>query len=216
MEPQSKGRTRMKSTIFAIATMGALATFVACTGETREVSSTTSSSSTVTTSTGDATVTESTTQTDSTVADGAEQITEGAKMVGKGIKEEARQAVAAGGEAMEQAGQALQDKADASAPVKTQDPAPAATADAASGAAIFKGKCVSCHGADASGNTAIGRKNNIADLRSPAVQTLTDAELASMIANGKPGGSSATAHKGKALTTKQIEDVIAYVRSIRS
>jgi len=209
----------MKSTIFAIATMGALATFVACSGETTEVSTTTTSVLTEGTGTADATVTTvatTTTQAASTTADAGAQISEGAKMVGNGIKEEARQAVAAGGEAMEQAGQALQDKAEASAPVRTPDPAPAAAADATSGAATFKGKCASCHAADASGNTAIGRKNSIPDLRSPAVQTLTDTELASIIANGKPGGLSATAHKGKALTTKQIEDVIAYVRSIRS
>ncbi len=205
----------MKSTIFAIATLGALATFVACSGETAEVSSTTSSDSTEATATADATVTTGTMPGDSTAADGAEQIAEGAKMVGQGLKEEARQAVAAGGAAMEQAGQALQEKADAAAPPSTPAPAPAAAGDVASGAAIFKGKCASCHGADASGNTPIGKKNNIPDLRSSAVQNLTDAELSSMIANGKPGGMSATAHKSKALTPAQIEDVIAYVRSIR-
>jgi mono/diheme cytochrome c family protein len=206
----------MKRSILAIATLGVLATFAACSGETTEVSSTTSSSSTVSTGTGDATVTTVTVKTDSTAPDAGTQISEGAKMVGKGIKEEARQAVAAGGEAMEQAGQAIQNKADAAAPSGTSAPAPVAKSDVASGASIFKGKCVSCHGADASGNTPIGKKNNIPDFRSPAVQNLTDAELSSLIANGKPGGLSATAHKGKALTATQIEDVIAYVRSLRS
>ncbi len=206
----------MKSTIFAIASLGFLATFVACSGETTEVSSTTSSVSTeadatVTT----ATVTTGTIQSDSTAADAGEQIKEGAKMFGKGVKEEARQAVAAGGEAMEQAGQALQNKAEAAAPRNTPAPAPAAASDVANGASIFKGKCASCHGADASGNTSIGKKNNIPDFRSPAVQNLTDTELSSLIANGKPGGLSATAHKSKALTPTQVEDVIAYVRSIR-
>jgi mono/diheme cytochrome c family protein len=207
MRPDLKGRTKMKHSILAIATLGCLATLVACSGETTEVSSTTSSFSTDATATADATITTETVQPDSTAADAGEQITEGAKMIGRGIKEEARQAVAVSGAAMEQAGQALQDKAEAAAPV--------AVGDVANGAAIFKGKCVSCHGADASGNTPIGKKNNILDFRSSAVQDLTDTELSLMIANGKPGGMSATSHKSKALTPKQIEDVIAYVRSLR-
>lgn len=203
----------MKRGIFAIATLGVFATFVGCTGETTEVSSTTSSYSTEATGTADATVTTTTVQVDTTtVSDAREQISEGAKMVGEGIREEARQAVAAGGAAMEQAGQALQNKADASAPT----PAQVAASDVASGASIFQEKCASCHGADASGNTTIGRKNNIRDIRSSAVQAMTDPELSSTIVNGKSGGMSATAHKSKALTPNQLEDVIAYVRSIRS
>lgn len=206
----------LKRSILAISTLGLLATFVACSGETTTVSSTTSSVSTDATATADATIVTTTMQTDSPPADGTEQITEGAKMVGSGLKEEARQAVAAGGEAMEQAGQAMKDKAEAAAPPNAQAPAPAAMGDAASGATIFKGKCASCHGADASGHTPIGTKNNIPDFRSAAVQNLTDSELSSLITNGKPGGMSATAHRNKALTPTQIKDVIAYVRSIRS
>jgi mono/diheme cytochrome c family protein len=215
MEPQLKGRTMMKKSAFAIATLGVLATFVACSRETTEVSSSTSTYSTeadatVTTET----VTTATIEADSTVADAGGQITEGAKMVGRGIKEEARQAVAAGGAAMEEAGQALQNRADAAAP-PTPAPAAVAASDVASGASIFRGKCSSCHGTDASGNTSIGKKNNIADFRSSAVQNLNDTELSLMIANGKPGGMSATAHKSKALTPNQFEDVIAFVRSFR-
>lgn len=206
----------MKHTILAIATLGALATFVGCSRETTEVSSTTSSYSTEASSTADATITTTTVQVDTaTVADAGGQIAEGAKMVGEGLKEEARQAMAAGGEAIEQAGQAMQDKADAAAPPDAPTPASAIARDVESGASIFKAKCASCHGADASGNTAIGRKNEIHDFRSLAVQNLTDTALASLIVNGKSGGMSATAHKSKALTPNQIEDVIAYVRSLR-
>jgi hypothetical protein len=62
----------------------------------------------------------------------------------------------------------------------------------------------------------MGRKHSIPDLRSSEVQDLTDAELATAIANGTPGELSATAHKSKALTADQIKDVIAYLRSIRT
>jgi hypothetical protein len=47
------------------------------------------------------------------------------------------------------------------------------------------------------------------------VQDLTDVELATVIADGKPNGSSASAHKSKAPTADQMKDVIAYLRSIR-
>lgn len=208
--------------------MGLLAVFVACNAEqSSDGSTTTVSLSTESPATTDATVTTQSTESDSagTAVDeqtqtGTQQIAEGAKMLGKGIKEEARQAVAAGGAAMEQAGQKLQDKADAAAkpnaePVATPAAAPVAEGDVANGASIFKGKCAACHGADASGNTPMGKKNKLADLRSSKVQSLTDAELATVIANGSPGGVAAAAHKSKALTPEQIKDVIAYLRSIR-
>ncbi|MGK2856393.1 MAG: c-type cytochrome [Thermoanaerobaculia bacterium] len=203
----------MKRTIFAIASLGFLATLVGCSGETTEVSSTSSYSTEADTTV--TTVTTGTIEANSEIAAGGDQIAEGAKLVGQGLKEEARQAVAASGEVMAQAGQALQDRADAAAPVNAPDPVAAAASDVASGASIFKGKCASCHGADASGNTTIGKKNNVADFRTSTVQNMTDAELSSMIANGKTGGLSATAHKSKALTPNQLEDVLAYVRSFR-
>ena len=80
----------MRSSIRAFASLGFLATFVACRGETTEVSSTTSSFSTESSATADATVTTETMQADSTAPDAREQITDGAKMIGKGLKEEAR------------------------------------------------------------------------------------------------------------------------------
>ena len=54
--------------------------------------------------------------------------------------------------------------------------APAAFA-AADGAAIYKAKCASCHGADGSGQTPMGKSLKLRDLRSPDVQKQTDAEL---------------------------------------
>jgi len=82
------------------------------------------------------------------------------------------------------------------------------------GQSIFKSQCVSCHGADASGNTAMGRKNNIPDFRSSAVQGRSDADLANVIANGiKP--LSASAHKSKHLSSDQVKALVAYVRSLK-
>ncbi len=206
----------MKSRIFVLTTFGFLAALVACNQPT----------------TSDMRATTTTTETpapaDSPVAmdmatpapDGSDQIAEGAKLVGKGLKEEARQAMAAGGAALQRGGEQLQESAAAAAPQAAEpatQPAPEAPAQGrvADGAAIFKAKCASCHGADAGGDTTMGAKHNIPDLRSSVVQDLTDAELATVIANGKQGGLSASAHKSKALTGDQIKGVIAYLRSIR-
>ena len=220
----------MKGQILAVATLGVLAAFVACNRETTPgTSAATESSSRETSAQTQATATPESTTTVSSVAtdvakaaqSGAEQVAEGAKEFGSDVKDGARQATAAAGAALESGGKKLQQAAEPAAPQSTEPAAtqpasePPAEGNLANGAVIFKAKCVSCHGADASGNTAMGKKYSIPDLRSPVVQDVTDAELAAMIANGKPGGTSEKAHKNKALTEDQIKDVIAYLRSIR-
>src|SRR5690348_1266181 len=62
----------------------------------------------------------------------------------------------------------------------------ALSAGAASGADTYKAKCAACHGPDGSGNTPMGQRMKIRDLRSPDVQKQTDADLSAVIANGKP------------------------------
>lgn len=53
------------------------------------------------------------------------------------------------------------------------------------GASLFKGKCATCHAADGSGNTAMGKKFNLRDLRSKEVQSQSDDQLYNIIAKGK-------------------------------
>jgi len=55
----------------------------------------------------------------------------------------------------------------------------------ADGAAVYKAKCASCHGADGSGQTPVGKSLKIRDLRSAEVQKQTDVELTKIIAGGK-------------------------------
>ena len=90
--------------------------------------------------------------------------------------------------------------------------APAATAGAAAqaGAAVYKDKCIGCHGADGSADTPLGKVLKVQDLRRPEVQALTDAQLVTVIANGK---GKMPAQRGK-LTAAQIDQVVAYVRSL--
>jgi mono/diheme cytochrome c family protein len=75
---------------------------------------------------------------------------------------------------------------------------------------IFKAKCAPCHGADGSGNTAMGKKLSVRDMRSAEVQGQSDAQLYSLIAKGK-GKMPAYA---KSLSQQQIQQLVAYIRQI--
>jgi cytochrome c6 len=75
----------------------------------------------------------------------------------------------------------------------------------------FASKCAICHGPDGKGNTSIGKSLKIADLHSPAVEKMSDADLNNVIANGK---NKMPAFKGK-LTDAQIDQVISYIRELQ-
>jgi len=77
-------------------------------------------------------------------------------------------------------------------------------------ASVYKSKCAACHGADASGNTSIGKTMKIRDLRSADVQKQTDAQLTDIITAGK---SPMPAYKDK-LTSDQIKQLVAYIRDL--
>ncbi len=83
-------------------------------------------------------------------------------------------------------------------------------ADQAVGATTFKAKCVACHGSDGSGNTPMGQKMKVRDLRSPDVQKQSDDELTAIITNGKPPMPG----YGKSLSIADIKQLVTYIRSI--
>ena len=78
------------------------------------------------------------------------------------------------------------------------------------GKAIFTTKCALCHGADGTGKTSIGKTLNIPDFHSPDVKKLSDADLKTVVTNGK---NKMPPFKGK-LTDAQIDQVISYVREL--
>jgi cytochrome c6 len=78
------------------------------------------------------------------------------------------------------------------------------------GAALFKTKCAACHGADGSGDTAMGKTLKIRDLRSADVQKQTDAQLTEITNTGK---GKMPAYKGK-LTDEQIKQLVAVIRDL--
>lgn len=86
------------------------------------------------------------------------------------------------------------------------------SAFAADGAAIYKAKCASCHGANGDASTtAIGKKMNLRHLGSPEVQKQTDAELYAWTADGK---NKMPAYKGK-LSEAEIKALVAFMRTLK-
>lgn len=84
----------------------------------------------------------------------------------------------------------------------------AATPD---GAAIYKAKCASCHGADGTGQTAMGKSMKLRDLGAVEVQKLSDTELTTVTADGK---GKMPAYKGK-LTDEEIKAVVVFMRTFK-
>jgi cytochrome c6 len=88
----------------------------------------------------------------------------------------------------------------------------AARAAAQSSAAkdLFAGKCATCHAADGSASSGIGKSLKIPSFHSPDVQNQPDAELKAMILKGK--GAMPT-FAGK-LSDAQIDQMVGYIRTL--
>lgn len=82
---------------------------------------------------------------------------------------------------------------------------------ASDGAALYKAKCTSCHGADGSGQTPVGKSMKLRDLRSAEVQTQTDVELTKILSGGK-GKMPAY---GKQMSSADIAALIAHIRTLK-
>ena len=78
------------------------------------------------------------------------------------------------------------------------------------GEALYKSKCVACHGADGKGATATGKSLGARDLGSSEVQAQSDEQLVEAITKGK-GKMPAY---GKTLKDEQIKDLVSYVRGL--
>jgi len=86
--------------------------------------------------------------------------------------------------------------------------------DAEKGKAVYEQKCLMCHGALGKGDGPVGAmmKPRPADFTSPASKKKSDADLLKTIESGRPGTPMAP-WKG-VLSAQQIQDVLAYVRSL--
>lgn len=80
-----------------------------------------------------------------------------------------------------------------------------------SGAATYKAKCASCHGAGGSGNTPAGKSTKALPFKSPELVSASDDDL---IAATKKGKGKMPAYSGK-LSDDQIKGVVAYIRTLQ-
>ena len=87
-----------------------------------------------------------------------------------------------------------------------------AFAGAPEGKTVFDAKCQSCHGAKGEGKAAIAKmfKVEMPALSSKEVQSKSDAQLKQIITEGKGKMKPITG-----LSEKQVDDVIAFVRTLK-
>ena len=84
--------------------------------------------------------------------------------------------------------------------------------DAGAGKAVYDKSCKSCHGADGTANPKIAKmmKVEMKDLSSAGVQAHSDADLKKIITEGQGKMKPI-----KSVAGKDIDNVIAYVRSLK-
>ena len=85
-----------------------------------------------------------------------------------------------------------------------------ASAAAQDAAALYKTKCASCHAADGSGDTPIGKKMGVKSFSDPEVAKSTDA---AWIDATKKGKNKMPAYDGK-LTDDQIKELVTFIRGL--
>jgi mono/diheme cytochrome c family protein len=88
----------------------------------------------------------------------------------------------------------------------------ASAADAGAGKDVYLKKCKACHGEDGHGNEGMAKilKTTITPLDSDAVQSKSDADLKTVITQGKDKMKPVTG-----LSDADIANVIAYVRTFK-
>ena len=87
-----------------------------------------------------------------------------------------------------------------------------AAGDAAAGKAAYDKACKSCHGADGTANAAIAKsmKVEMAHLGDAKVQALSDEDLKAIVTKGRGKMKPV-----KSVTGKAVDDVVAYMRSMK-
>jgi mono/diheme cytochrome c family protein len=93
-----------------------------------------------------------------------------------------------------------------------------AAARAADAGPLWAQYCAACHGKDGAGHTKAGRMAGVKDLSDPAYQKqFTDAAAAAQIRNGLKDKDGRIRMKafGETLAPEQIQNLVAYVRSLK-
>ena len=80
---------------------------------------------------------------------------------------------------------------------------------------LFKKTCQNCHSADGRGNTVPGKKMNIPDLASPAVQSLSDEAMFETIAYGTGHKEYPHAFANRGVPPAVIRDLVKFIRTLK-
>ena len=75
---------------------------------------------------------------------------------------------------------------------------------------LYTAKCASCHGADGTANTPVGKALKTRDFHSPDVQKESDADLTAIVTKGK---NKMPAFEGK-LKDTEIKSLVEFVRAL--
>ena len=75
---------------------------------------------------------------------------------------------------------------------------------------LYAAKCAMCHAKDGSGDSPTGKAMKVPDLKSVAVQKLTDAELTDVVTKGK----AAMPKYGDKLKADEIKGLVGYIRTL--
>lgn len=81
---------------------------------------------------------------------------------------------------------------------------------AGDGAALYKARCAMCHAIDGSGDTTVGKSMKVPDLRSPKIQTQSDAQLYDVIVKGK---GKMPAYE-RTIGADNCKELVAYIRQL--
>jgi mono/diheme cytochrome c family protein len=80
------------------------------------------------------------------------------------------------------------------------------------GAALYRSKCLACHGASGAGKPALKGTNLLAD----AARKATDAALTETVARGGKNKIASHAYENKGLKPAEIQMLVQYVRTLQS
>jgi len=78
------------------------------------------------------------------------------------------------------------------------------------GAATYKQKCVTCHGADGRADTPAAKSMKVSSFSDPETMKMSDDELAAIIEKGE---NKMPAY-GKGMNAEDIKGMVAYIRSL--
>jgi mono/diheme cytochrome c family protein len=80
------------------------------------------------------------------------------------------------------------------------------------GAALYRSKCIACHGPTGAGKPALKGTNLLAD----AAKNAADADLTDAIAKGGKNKIASHAYESKGLKPAEIQALVKYVRTLQS